>query len=502
MLTMEQQKYIRKCCIKKGESLNSVASRTGHDWRTIRKYVDQEDFSDKLIPTKRRNSILDRFKPIIDKWLEDDLKAPPKQRHTAVRVFNRLKDEYGEIFKASIRTVSTYVAAKKKEIYKDDHAYLPLTHPAGEAQVDFGELMFTENETANKGYYLNLSFPYSNASYWQIFRGQNLECLLTGLISIFEYIGGVPTTIWFDNLSPVVTSIKKHGERILNERFEKFSMHYGFDHNFCNPNSGHEKGNVESKVGYNRRNFFVPVPCIKSLAEYNKKLFADADKDMNRKHYKKDELICNLFQEDKEAMLTLPKYDFEVYRLEKYKANGYGKITIDKEYEYSISPVYASRQVWAKLTADKVTILDEDYKVLIIHDRLYGDKKESMNWLPYLELMAKRPNALKYTTFYQDLPDQLQSYFDACKLDEKRIGLKVLKRILTETSIDTATEIFEHALEKGFKDEDSLLTIYYRKMNQTPLQEDMKLPAYVPDIQAFKTDINAYDNFFKGGISE
>ena len=497
---MEQEKYIRKCVIKKGESISSVAKKTGHDWRTVKKCIEKEDFNKEISPRATSKSKIDRFKPIIDKWLQDDLKMPVKQRHTAQRVFNRLKEEYSEIFDASIRTVSTYVAAKKKEIFGNNDAFLPLSHPAGEAQADFGEFIFAENGLEIKGYFLNLSFPYSNAAYWQVFRGQNLECLLTGLKFIFEYIGGVPTTIWFDNLSPVVTSIKKDGGRNLTEGFERFAMHYNFEHNFCNPNSGHEKGNVESKVGYHRRNYFVPMPRISSIEEYNKSLFSTADKDMQRLHYKKKELISNLFEEDKQAFLTLPKYEYEVYKLEKYKVNAYGKIVVDKHYTYSISPTHAGKEVWVKSTVDKVIILDDEYRQIIAHARLYGEKHESMNWLPYLDLMAKRPNALKYTDFYSEMPKSLKEYFDSCKLQEKRVGLKVLCRILKEIDIHRAAEIFSVAMEKNIKDTDSIISIYYKEVNNTPVFKDIELPGHIPDMKSYETNIAVYDEFLKGGV--
>jgi transposase len=500
MLTMEQIKYIRKCVIKKGESIRSVSKRTGQDWRTVQKYVQQEDFNEELRFNKKGKSKLDKFKPIIDNWLQDDLKMPAKQRHTATRVYDRLKAEYGEIFNASIRTVSTYVAAKKKELFGNSDAYLPLTHPAGEAQADFGEFIFSENGLETKGYYLNLAFPYSNASYWQVFRGQNLECLLTGLKAIFEYIGGVPTTIWFDNLSPVVAAIKRNGERKLTEGFERFAMHFNFEHNFCNPNSGHEKGSVEAKVGYNRRNYFVPMPTISSIDEYNKSLLAVADKDMNRLHYKKKELIANLFESDRTAFLQLPKYNYDVYKLEKHKVNSYGKITVDKGYIYSISPSLAGKEVWVKVTVDKVIILDDDYKQIIAHERLYGSKYESMNWLPYLDLMSKRPNALKYTGFYTDMPQSLKEYFDSCKLVEKRIGLKVLCKMLDEINIHRASEIFKIAQEKNLRDSDSLTSMFYKEVNNTPILKDIELLDHVPHMRPYDINIAAYDDFIRGGI--
>ncbi|GAW27811.1 hypothetical protein ULO1_03810 [Carboxydocella sp. ULO1] len=123
--------------------------------------------------------------------------------------------------------------------------------------MDFGQAEFIENGVKITGHYLNVSFPYSNCGYTQVFKSENQESFLTGLKKNFEHIGCVPDRIWLDNLSAAVVTIKKHGDRDLTEMFKRFALHYGFECNFCNPNSGHEKGSVENKVGYHRRNFFV-----------------------------------------------------------------------------------------------------------------------------------------------------------------------------------------------------------------------------------------------------
>lgn len=501
MLSMEQIKYIRKLCINKGISKNTVAKMTGHHWSTIDKYVEKEDWNEPEPKLKVRKSKLDNVKSIIDKWLTDDIKQPPKQRHTAKRIYDRLCSEYKDTFNASDRAVRAYVSKRRKELYQKHDGFLPLDHPTGEAQADFGKVVFIEKGLKQSGFYLNLSFPHSNGSYFQIFKGQNLECLLTGLKNIFEYMHCVPTRIWFDNLTPVVKSIKKYGKRELTDGFERFSMHYGFEHNFCNPNSGHEKGNVENKVGYNRRNFFVPIPEFNDMDEYNKYLLKQADMDMDRKHYKKDIHISSLFEQDKTAMRKLPEKSFEVCRLEKAKADLYGKVRLDGKYTYSVSPNYAKQEVWLKITHDKVYILNENYKTIVTHDRLYGDQTESMNWLPYLELMAKRPTALKYTTFYSMLPHALQEYFDDCMPEDKKSGLKVLSKILTENPVDLAQEVFLETDSNGFRDEDSLMATYYRKTKGVLEMQDIGLSDNIPELKPYNSDISVYDNFFKGSVS-
>ena len=93
---MDQVHLIRLYYYGQSKSLSEISRIMGLDWRTVRKYVDQEDFnppSPKLESEIQFCPKLDPYKPLIDQWLSDDKKAPRKQRHTAKRVFNRLTKE-------------------------------------------------------------------------------------------------------------------------------------------------------------------------------------------------------------------------------------------------------------------------------------------------------------------------------------------------------------------------------------------------------------------------
>ena len=121
---------------------------------------------------------MDLIKPIIDGWLESDLKAPRKQRHTAVRVYSRLMAEYPERLKVRERTISRYVSLKKEELYHNDTSDCAIygDHPFGEAQLDFGEVYYyNKDDLLKKSYELVLSFPASNAAYVQLCHSQNQE---------------------------------------------------------------------------------------------------------------------------------------------------------------------------------------------------------------------------------------------------------------------------------------------------------------------------------------
>jgi len=207
-----------------------------------------ENWNKEPICCSRNKSKLDPYKALIDSWIEEDCKRRRKQRHTAQRIYNRLCVEIGEDFDCSYRTEAVYVSLKRKEIFKINSMALPLQHKAGEAQADFGQADFIENGKLVSGHYLILSLPHSNGGYMQLFKGENTECLIEGLIAEFNHIGKVPNRIWFDNASTIVTSVLKDGKRLLTDRFLRFKEHYGFKAAFCNPNAGHEKGYVTPEV--------------------------------------------------------------------------------------------------------------------------------------------------------------------------------------------------------------------------------------------------------------
>ena len=290
--TMDQIHHIRDMYYQQDKNISQIASETGLNRKTVSKYVDMEDFNTPS-PTpaseEEHESKLDPFKPLIDEWLEADKLAPRKQRHTAKRIYRRLRDE-AEGFNCSYRLVALYVAEKKEELrLKKTEGYIPLVHHPGEAQADFGFADFYENwKLHHEAKYLVLSFPFSNGGFLQLNYGENMECLLEGPVAMFEHIGGVPTEIWFDNTRTIVTKVIKGGGRNVTERFQRFCEHYRIKAVFMNPESGWEKGNVENKVGYLRRNELVPVPRFDSLADENKYLLDRCELDMQREHYDDD----------------------------------------------------------------------------------------------------------------------------------------------------------------------------------------------------------------------
>lgn len=504
MLTMDKIHDIRLRFFVKGEKISQIANSLQLDRRTIQKYVDMSDFNEpepKPGSEQRFCPKLEAYKPTIDKWLEEDKQAPRKQRHTAKRVFNRLREEYRG-FNCSYRTVASYYTLKHREIFSGvKSGFLPLEHSPGEAQVDFGAADFYENGRRISGKYLEVSFPHSNKGYMQLFYGENMECLLEGLDAIFRHIGVVPGEVWFDNTKTIVTKVIRGGGRETTERFDRFREHYRFQAVFMNPGEGHEKGNVENKVGYQRRNFLVPIPRFLSLSDFNRQILNTCDEDANREHYRHNETIEERFAEDLQHCHPLPEIEFDLSGKASVITNNWGKFYLNKGmHEYSASPKHANITVNLKLTSSLVIVMDENYHEIVRHHRLYGDtKQQRMDWLPYLRQLSIRPRALKYSGIYEMMPSAMKQYLEGCSNTETGKVLKILVELTDRTGFDSALSTVNQALCYGASDADSLKNLYRRIYADVPELPPMPLGSEIPNVGQMTSNLVTYDVFLRKG---
>ena len=190
-----------------------------------------------------------------------------------------------------------------------------------ELQVDFGQADFWVRDVKTRLHDLVCDFPFSNVGLAQPFSGENAECVCQGLISVFEYIGGVPKRLIFDNATGVGRKIC--GIIRTSELFRAFAAHYGFNYAFCNPGAGHEKGAVENKVGALRRNLFVPVPKFDNIDLYNRRLLDACMEYSNKDHYIKGISERELFVEDEFALMPLPDVPFTAVSWQRIRTDKY-----------------------------------------------------------------------------------------------------------------------------------------------------------------------------------
>jgi transposase len=493
---MAQVEYIKHLYENEGKSLREIAKIVKKDFRTVQKYAYQNDWQPlvKLSIEPSDYPVLGSFIPIIDEWLEQDIREPRKQRHTKIRIFHRLQKEHG--YSGSYSSVKRYVVRKKDVMKRESEGFLPLAHPSGHAQADFGSFKYYDvMGIEHKGHALILSFPNSNAGWMQVFPSENQECLLTGLKRIFYHIGGVPIRLRCDNMSAAVAQVLEGTERIIADGFYRFMLHHRFGADFCNPGKGNEKGNVENKVGYTRRNMLVPVPTIESFEEYNETLFRLCDKDHERWHYEQEVSISELWAAEKKHLLSLPEHEYEVFRYDSLSVNKYGFVTIDKV-KYGLPPELSEKVVGAKIYFDKLEIY-YDRCLLKTFRRSYEKKGEVFDWKEYLPTLVKKTGAVPHTRFFNQMPQLWQEYLRTAEKRERKSALALLMEIVKDGNESLCDEILELAKENGYTDADSIRQCYYIISKLETHPQPLALTSVTPVLN-YNPNLTVYDSLIGG----
>ena len=291
-------------------------------------------------PIKRPK--LDEFTDQIDIWLAEDKTQPRKQRHTAKRIFDRLRAETK--FIGGYTIVKDYVRAKKRG---SKEMFVPLSHPPGHAQADFGEALVEIGGVEQKAYFFALDLPHSDASYIRAYPSANTEAWLDGHVHAFTFFGAVPQSVLYDNDRCLVAKIMPDGTRKRTQRFSAMLSHYVINDRYGRPGKGNDKGKVEGLVGYARRNFMVPMPRFVSWEAFNDYLEEQCLKrqgDILRGHKVS---IGERLATDLAAMQTLPAAPFEACDLQSGQVTSTSMVRY-RGNDYSVPVAYGHREVWIK----------------------------------------------------------------------------------------------------------------------------------------------------------
>jgi transposase len=384
---------------------------------------------------------------IIQQILEADQKAPPKQRHTAKRIFERLRDEHGYL---GGHTVVQEEIRRWKQ--RSAEVFMPLKHPSGEAQVDFGTATVIYRGQERKVAVFVMSLPFSDAVFCQIFPRECTETFQEGHCRAFEFFGAVPKRITYDNTRIAVTKvIRKRGGAFTHE-FRRLESHYLFEHHFCQVGRPNEKGHIENLVGYCRRNFLVPVPNFDDFEVFNEGLLDDCRQELQRQLRGKKGTKAERLEEDCRAMLPLPAQAFEARRTEACHANSLSLVRFDRN-DYSVPTQYAHRTIMAVGGIERVRFVVQDQ---VVAEHLRDWDKENVHYDPihYLALLERKPGALDFGKPFDDwnLPEgfgvlrrRLEGELGS---DGRREFIKVL-RLLESCKLRELARAVDRALEIG-----------------------------------------------------
>jgi len=271
-------------------------------------------------------------------------------------------------------------------------------------------------------------------------------------------MGGVPKRIWFDNLSAAVVQVEKQGERQLTDLFRRFCAHYRFEAVFCNPYSGHEKGHVEAKCGYSKRNWAVPVPMMESQEQLAKSFKEQAEQDRQRLHYAKGEPIEVLWREEEQCcLLKLPEEPFEAFRLQAAVVNKYGEIRVEDAVIPLLGQASPGEEVMVKLFWDRIAVLNPRHEPIRTVPRPYTGKTADIPWTQVFANWLRKPRSVTHSQFLRMLPETLQNYVTVPNPDARRQRLQALHHM---SGVYTMEQIADALQIPGMAEDMSRLTAF------------------------------------------
>ena len=477
-------------------SIREVARTFGLHRDTVRKMLAYS-----VPPGYRRQSPpgkpkLEPYTGVIDRILEDDLRRPRKQRHTAKRICERLRYEYG--FDGGYTTVKDYVREHRRQTRE---MFVPLSHPPGHAQCDFGEALVVIVGVERKAHCFVIDLPHSDGCFVKAYPAETTEAFLDGHVSAFAFLGGVPQSILYDNTKLAVAKILGDGRRQRTRTFTELQSHYLFEDRSGRPGKGNDKGKVGGLVGYVRRNFLVPVPSFKSFEALNACLEQRCLERMDRKLRGHTETIGQRMEQDLEALLPLPPVAYDACDKQAGRVSSLSLVR-HRTNDYSVPVAYGYRDVLVRGYVDEV-VISCGSEVIARHPCSYQRDDFVCDPVHYLPLLERKPGTLDQTAPLQgwELPDEFGTL--RCLLEfrmgrrGKREDVQVLRMLETFSQQEVAAAA-KDAIRLGAISFDAVKHLVLCRLEGRPPRLDLELYPYLPQVRVSTTSAGDYMTLLSG----
>lgn len=382
MLRMVDVEFI-KLRARDGWSIRELHRRTGWSRQAIRKALAAPAAPPRYeLSAPRPSPVMGPYLELVHQWLADDEDAPPKQRHTARRIYDRLVDEHG--FAGAEITVRQAVARLRGARPRHE-AYVPLEAPFGKiAQADFGTAVVTIAGVRTEVALFCLRAKASKVPFVVAYPTERLEAFLAGHVEAFAFYGGVFAELWYDNPKTAVVRILAGPARDEHVRLSALRAHYLFASSFCTPGRGNEKGAVENLVGYVRRNALVPhTRSYASWTHLNEHLRAWCERERVRHNAS--------WQLERVALGELPAHAFSPSVSRPVVANKVAMVSVDRV-RYSVPVAHASSTLRAESFTDRVELY-RGAELVASHARSYARGGVVLELSHYLDAFVRKPRA-------------------------------------------------------------------------------------------------------------
>jgi transposase len=499
MKSVELYAQVRYAVQIEGISRREAARRYGIDPRTVAKMLA---FS--VPPGYRRSRPparpkLDPFTAVIDQIMLQDEGRPKKQRHTAKRIFERLRDEHG--YAGGITIVVRPLRAHR---LRHREVFVPLRHDPGHAQVDFGEALAEIAGVEGKIHFFAMDLPHSDACFVRAYPAETTEAFCDGHNAAFAFFGKVPNSILYDNTTLAVARILGDGVRQRTRVFSELQSHYVFADRFGRPGKGNDKGKVEGLIGWARRNLLVPVPRAASLAALNEQLLEACRhrfKDRLRGH---EETIGERLVRDLAAFHGLPPAPYDACEKRPGRVSSLSLVRY-RGTDYSVPTAYGHREVLIRGYVHEV-VISCGAEIIARHPRSYEREDFVFNPLHYLALLEQKIGALDQAAplVGWDLPEEFATLRRLIEARMGKRGKREFVQILRLLEVFRAEDVLagvREAITRGAIGFDAVKHLVLCRIERRPPRLDLTVYPYLPRAKVATTSPEAYLALLTGATS-
>lgn len=503
MTRVELYEIIRRDYFVHKLSINAITRNRHVHKRTVRAALDNAVPAPRKRPVRKPPVLTAEFQAIIRQWLADDREAPRKQRHTARQIFRRLRSEHG--FPGAESTVRQCVRELRRDVGLVRETFVPRDHAAGdEAEVDFYEAMLDLPGGRTKAFCFEMRACYSGRAFHMAFPALTQQALLEAHVAAFAYFGGVFKVIRYDNLKPAVKKILDGRRREETDRFVAMRSHYLFESVYCRPGreGAHEKGGVEGEGGRFRRTHLVPVPVFSDFDAFNRYLLDCCRQDDERRISGRQAKISEDWTTETLHLLPLPATPYDAAKPTVVRVDSMGRVCVATN-RYSVPIRLAGKRVEVRLGATTVEVF-ADGRPVAFHERLHLKGAERLVLDHYLELLQKKPGALRrsrplrqardrkeWPAEYDQLWATLRQRYGDQDGDRQMIDVLLLHRDFGPDLVHTAVAL---ALSYGTCDAGAVAALVrqlkFSDPKNAPLDDIGHLAAYE---RPAPTDLSQYD---------
>jgi len=467
MVTVDTIGKVRRAYWVQGRKIKAIAREQGLSRGTVRRIVRSGETA---LTYERKEQPLPKLGPFVaqlDKLLEANMAKRKRDRLTTKRLTEQLR-EVG--YKGGYDAVRRYAQRWRQEHAAESAAaFVPLTFPPGESyQFDWSHEIVILDGVTTEVKVAHMRLCHSRMSFLRAYLREAQEMLFDAHDKAFAFFRGACQRGIYDNMKTAVDAIYVGKERAFNRRFLQMMSHYLVEPTPCTPGAAWEKGQVESQVKNLRKDLFVPRPRFKSLQDLNAWLIDQCVACAKKQAHPdlSDKTIFEVFEVER-AQLIPYRGPFDAYRSTPASVSKTCLVRFDNN-KYSVMSTAVGRPVDVYAYADRI-VIKQNGAIVGEHPRSFARNHVEYNPCHYLDVLAKKPGALRNGAPFMDLPGALGRV--QRKLKAVKDGGRQMVLILTAMQSDGLSAVeaaCAEALGSGTHSADVILNILTRRSEPAP----------------------------------